>query len=108
MCVIRNQSNDESDMEEIREGEAEDEGLGMPSCADRRIAKSAVWRRTICWLPLGYHPWWSRQINKAIKRMNGDSSLNCLLPMANAVFKKPFVRVAWKNMLPNTDALLQR
>ena len=58
------------------------------------------------WLPLGYHPWWYRQVKRALARMNNDVGLNTLLKMA-VKWNLPTVHVAWKNMLPSTDNLLR-
>ena len=60
----------------------------------------------IFWLPIGYHPWWYRQIRKAIACINRDVSINCLLKMAVGSWDLPNIRIAWKNMLPSTDNLL--
>ena len=58
------------------------------------------------WLPLGYHPWWYRQVKRALARMNNDVGLNTLLKMA-VKWNLPTVHVTWKNMLPSTDNLLR-
>ena len=61
----------------------------------------------VFWLPLGYHPWWDRQIKKAVRRLNKDTSYNVLL-QGSVGWQSPVLRLAWKNMLPNTNNLLQR
>ena len=66
-----------------------------------------VSRSSMLWLPMGYHPWWCRQMKRAVSRMNNDASLNSLLRMAVGSGNLPTVRVSWKNMLPSTDTLLQ-
>ena len=60
-------------------------------------------------LPLSYHPWWHRQIGRAVRRMNKDSSMTTLLSMANPkwAISKLSVGIAWKNFLPRTSSLIQ-
>ena len=85
------------------------DGCLVPSGMERHRGLSALNCREskMFWLPLGFHPWWYRQVRKALTRMNSNSSLTCLLPMAVKAWKHPRVRLAWKNMLPNTQILLQ-
>ena len=63
-------------------------------------------RRTM-WLPLGYHPWWCRIMNRAVQRANRDSALQSLVCYAFSG-KGTHVRVAWRNFLPSNNALLRR
>ena len=61
----------------------------------------------VLWLPVGYHPWWYRKLKRAIARLNRDKGLSCLWNFSNHFVGQPVVRLAWKNMLPSTDKLLQ-
>ena len=62
---------------------------------------------SIFWFPVGFHPWWHRQVRRAITRWNRDTTTNQLLLMAVGTWRHPRVRIAWKNMLPSTQSLLQ-
>ena len=61
------------------------------------------------WLPLSYHPWWHRQIKRAVSRVNDDGTLNVLLSSSNRRWRENSrVGIAWKNILPTTSSLIQQ
>ena len=59
------------------------------------------------WMPVSYHPWWSRYIKKAARRVNEDSYLAVLRGSAFGTSHGFRMRVAWKNFLPSNVSLLQ-
>ena len=61
----------------------------------------------IMWLPLAYHPWWRRVVRRAVARFNRDESMNALLLNANPLWRRLSIRIAWSNMLPKVQTLLQ-
>ena len=83
------------------------DGCLLPSLEAGRAYAVMGARPFVLWLPLGYHPWWYRKVKKALTRLNCDHGLSNLLSMAVKSWTNPTVRVAWKNMLPSTDKLLQ-
>ena len=59
------------------------------------------------WFPVGYHPWWSRIMKRAIKGLNNDSTLQDLVRYAVPAGNVQ-IRIAWRNMLPCNQKLLKR
>ena len=57
------------------------------------------------WLPLGYHPWWSRTVKRATFRINHDQGMQHLIRCGLLVDDPVHVRIAWKNFLPCIDSL---
>ena len=83
------------------------DGCNVPSFGSgERVSATMGAKPFVLWLPLGYHPWWYKKVKKALWRLNRDASVSVLLDRL-FVNGLPSVKVAWKNMLPSTDKLLQ-
>ena len=62
----------------------------------------------VCWLPLGFHPFWQRQVKKVVRRVNKDTSLQSLFLNAMPGSECVNIKVAWRNFLPSVQNLIQR
>lgn len=87
------------------------DGCAVPSMQQgslmlkRRFSRKAS---VILWLPVSFHPWWYRQVKKALRKFNADLAMSSMLGSAVPSMRNVQVKCAWRNFLPSTESLIQR
>ena len=57
---------------------------------------------------VSFHPWWYRQVKKALRKFNADLAMSSMLGSAVPSMRDVQVKCAWRNFLPSTESLIQR
>ena len=65
-----------------------------------RVARRVCEKRRL-WIPLPYHPAWSRSLSNIVKKFSRDRSFSALLGMASRKWANTIVSASWSNYLPS-------